>query len=144
MSLSEWTVTFIKHKDMIKQQIVSIEEKHGVFHVVMKGDKKQDYFVFEKFVDTKQVEDAGKKSDADPNYSLNVVCYNTSENLKLLVQHWKECAAHTKLLFYFVNPHSTTDVKWTINPWLHNRISDPASLETGLKSMFSMVEEWKG
>ena len=144
MSLTEWTTTFVKHKDMMKQQIVSLEEKHGIVHVVMKGDKKQDYFVFEKIVDMKHVDDAGKKSDADQNYSINVVCYNTSENLKLLVQHWKECAAHTRLLFYFVNPKSLTDMKWTINPWLHNRISDHASLENGLKSMASMVDEWKG
>lgn len=144
MSLSEWTTTFIKHRDMMKQQIVSLEEKQGVVHVLMKGDKKQDYFVFEKTVDVKHLEDASKKSDADPNYSINVVCYNTSENIKLLVQHWKEIAMHTRLLFYFVNPNSATEIKWTINPWLHNRISDHATLEAGLKSMASMVEEWNG
>ena len=143
MSLAEWTITFVKHKDMMKQQIISLEEKNSIVHVSLKADNKQDYLVFEKTFDFKKVEDVCKKSDADSHYSVNVVCYNTQENLKFIIQHWKEFASHQRLLFYFVNPKSMTDIKWVINPWLHNRISDAASLETGLKSMFSMVEEWK-
>ena len=144
MSLAEWTMTFVKHKDIIKQQLVSLQEKNGIVHAVYKGDKKHDYFIFEKIPDFKTIEDASRKSDADANYSINVVCYNTSENLKVLIHHWKEFSTHSRLLFYFVNPKSQTDVKWILNPWLHSRISDSDSLETGLKSMFSMVEEWRG
>lgn len=147
MSLTEWIITFVKHKDMLKHQLQSIAEKDGMVHAVFKDSKVQDYFVLEKHADATtlmHVLDAAKKSDADLNYSVHVVWYNTQANLKALITHWQQCASHQRLHFYFVNPKSSTDIKWIINPWLHNRISDSSHLEVGLKSMFSMVEEWKG
>lgn len=144
MSLAEWVITFVKHKDMLKHQLQSIAEKDSIVHAVFKDNKMQDYFILEKSNDLSGVFDATKKSDADSNYSVHVVWHNTQANLKELLTHWQHCAAHQRLHFYFVNPKSSTDIKWVINPWLHNRISDEKNLEAGLKSMFSMVEEWKG
>lgn len=144
MSLTEWITIFLRNKDMIKQQIVSVEEKNHIVYVSYKGDKKQDSFCYEKEIALSEIISAAKKSDSDPNYSLNVVCYNTPVNLQILIDHWQEFANHQRLMFYFVNPTSLTDIKWIVNPWLHNRVSDQKSLVTGLKSMASMVEEWKG
>ncbi len=144
MSLTEWTITFLRNKDIIRQQLVSVEEKGHVVHAVYKREKKQDSFCYETLDDLSDILSAAKKSDADSNYSINIVCYNTQHNLALLILHWQQFASHQRLMFYFVNPNSQTDTKWILNPWLHNRISDPKNLATGLKSMFSMVEEWKG
>lgn len=143
MTLKEWTVAFIRGKDAIKQQLVSLDEGKTI-HAKYKDNKLQEYFMLEKLDDLHEVFAAAKKSDADPLYSVHVVCYNTQHNLKQLVLHWKECALHQRLFFYFANPDSQTETKWVVNPWLHSRVSDDKKLENGLKSMFSMVEEWKG
>ncbi|MFA6888118.1 MAG: hypothetical protein WC254_01325 [Candidatus Woesearchaeota archaeon] len=142
MTLKEWIIAFIRGKDAIKQQLVSLNEG-TIVHAVYKDNKTQDFFAKETLDDLHDVFVAAKKSDSDPLYSVHVACYNTSHNLKILVQHWKEYVAHQRLFFYFVNPDSTTEIKWVVNPWLHNRISDDKKLEIGLKSLFSMVEEWK-
>ncbi|MBI5002938.1 hypothetical protein HZC31_06110 [Candidatus Woesearchaeota archaeon] len=144
MSLPEWITIFLKNKDMMKQQILHIEEKGHIVHITFKGDKKQDSFCYEKLGDLHEILAAAKKSDSDPNYSVNVVCYNTTANLQVLIDHWQQFATHQRVMFYFVNPKSLTDIKWIVNPWLHNRIGDEKSLVPGLKSMASMVEEWKG
>ena len=144
MTLTEWTITFLRNKDIIKQQLTSVEEKKHVVHALYKGEKRQDSFCYEALNDLNDILTAAKKSDADPNYTINVVCYNTQHNLTILIQHWQQFASHQRLMFYFANPKSLTDTKWILNPWLHNRISDQKNLATGLKSMFSMVEEWKG
>ncbi|MEK6867452.1 MAG: hypothetical protein AABX98_01380, partial [Nanoarchaeota archaeon] len=131
MTLTEWTIIFVKHRDMMKQQIVSLQEKSHVVHAVYKGEKKQDSFCYEKLDDLGDILTAAKKCDADPNYSINVVCYNTQHNLTILIQHWQQFASHQRLMFYFVNPKSLTDTKWIINPWLHNRISDAKNMAAG-------------
>lgn len=142
MMLKEWTVAFISAKDAIKQQLLSIDEAKPV-HAKYKDNKMQDYFILEKLDDLHEVFAAAKKSDSNGLYSVHVVCYNSEHNLKQLILRWKECALHQRLFFYFVNPDSQTETKWVINPWLHSRVSDDKNIELGLRSMFSMVEEWK-
>jgi hypothetical protein len=142
MTLKEWAVAFIRGKDAIKQQLVSIDERATLL-AKYKDNKVQEFFAKEQIDDLHDVFAAAKKSDADALYSVHVVCYNTEHNLKQLIFHWKECAQHQRLFVYFVNPQSQTETKWVVNPWLHSRVSDDKKLETGLKSMFSMVEEWK-
>ena len=144
MSLIEWITLFLRNKDMIKQQILHIEEKGHIVHITYKGEKKQDSFCYDTLHDLNEVFSAAKKSDTEPTYSVNVVCYNTAANLQMLIDHWQQFATHQRLMVYFVNPTSHTDIKWILNPWLHNRIGDQKSLVAGLKSMASMVEEWKG
>ena len=103
MSLAEWIITFVKHKDMLKHQLQSITEKDGIVYAVFKDNKVQEYFVLEKHAAASElasVFDAAKKSDAVPNYSVHVVWYNTQANLKALIEHWQQCASHQRLHFY--------------------------------------------
>ena len=144
MTLQEWTITFVKNKDLIKQQLTSVEEKSGVVHTTYKDGKKQEYFMYEKDDDLGKILTALKEAEKDVLLSIHVVCYNTTKNLDVLLKNWQTFAAYQRLTFYFANPKSLTDTKWIINPWLHNRVSDAKNLANGLKSMASMVEEWKG
>ncbi len=143
MTLQEWIIAFIKGKDAIKQQLASLNH-NATIHALYKDNKSQEFFAKETLDDLHDVFAAAKKSDTDALYSVHVACYNTEHNLNVLIQRWKECAIHQRLFFYFVNPDSQTELKWVINPWLHSRVSDDKKLESGLRSLFSMVEEWKG
>lgn len=144
MSLTEWVIIFIKHKDILKNNLQNIEQKQGVVHAIFKDGKRQDFFIFEDIIDILPLLETAKKTDADINYSIHALCYNTKQNLKLLIENWQLCTQYQRLSFYFVNPKSSTDTKWVVNPWLHNKISEHKKLEAGLNSMFLMVEEWKG
>ena len=89
MSLTEWITLFLRNKDMMKQQILHVEEKDHIVHITFKGEKKQDSFCYDKLADLSDIFAAAKKSDSDPNYSVNVVCYNTPTNLQVLIDHVK-------------------------------------------------------
>jgi hypothetical protein len=143
MTLLEWTLTFVKQKDIIKQQFLSIEQKEHRVHALGKDGSMHDYFVLEKLDHLTPVFDAAKKSDTDPTYYIHLVCYNSKKNFQQLLTHWQQLITHQRLTMYLVNPTSKTETKWIIKPWLHHKISDSASLETGLKSLFETVEEWK-
>lgn len=143
MTLFEWTMTFVKQKDIVKQQFQVIEQKGNTVHAVGKDGSIHDYFVLEHLEKISSLSDAAKKSDADQKYFVHVVSYNTKKNLQQLLQHWQQLIIHQHLTMYFVNPTSQTETKWIVKPWLHHKISDPSSLETGLKSLFETVEEWK-
>lgn len=144
MNLTDWTITFVKNKDVIKQQLTAVEEKGGAIIASYKDGKKQEYFMHEKEEDFTKIETALKQTENNAAISIHVVCYNTPKNIDFLLKHWNTCVAYQRLTFYFINPKSITETKWIINPWLHNRVSDAKNLATGLKSMASMVEEWKG
>lgn len=75
--------------------------------------------------------------------SIYVVTFNTDDNLDTLVKHWKSFSEHKNVLIIFLNPFSKLDKKWTIHPYIHNRICDEKALKSGLKSLFSTVEPFK-
>ena len=58
----------------------------------------------------------------------------------VVFDNWDKLIDFKFLSVYFVNPWSSLDKKWVIYPYTHNRIADEDSLETGLKSMFEMIE----
>ncbi len=142
MALLEWVTTFVKQKDIIKQQFLSIEQKGDIVHAVGKDGQVYDYFVLEHLEHLSSLSDAAQKSDADQKYFICVICYNTKKNLQQLLHHWQQLMTHQRLTLFFVNPNSQTETKWIIKPWLHHKISEPSSLKTGLKSLFETVEEW--
>jgi L-ribulose-5-phosphate 3-epimerase UlaE len=141
MDLIEWATTYIKHRDIMRQQIASIETKDSIIHVKNKDKKVHDYFIEESLTNIKALLEAAKKSDKDQNYFIHIITKNTENNLNILIQRWQQFCIHERLTVYFVNQNSITEKKWIVKPWLHNKISDPDSLETGLKSLFSTVEE---
>ncbi|PIN77600.1 hypothetical protein COV16_06685 [Candidatus Woesearchaeota archaeon CG10_big_fil_rev_8_21_14_0_10_34_8] len=140
MELLEWTLTFAKHRHMMKGELVKAEQKDSIIHVACKNNKSHDYFVSENLDHLNKLLESASKSDKDSDYNVHLVCYNTKANFKELLNLWQKFITHQRLTVYFVNPDSSTETKWIVKPWLHNRISDPASLETGLKSLFDTVE----
>ncbi len=77
------------------------------------------------------------------NESIYVVTLNTKDNLEALEKHWKKYSEHRNVMVIFLNPKSTLDTKWTIHPYVHNRICDSSALHTGLKALFANVDPVK-
>jgi len=70
-----------------------------------------------------------------------VFLFNSRKNLDVIINEWDTLKDMKGLTLIFVNPFSLTETKWVLSPYLHNMMTDEHTLKTGLKSMFSMVEE---
>ena len=126
--LEEWTIAYLKNKDLGQRKLVKIEEKDkdNVLNVVYK-DKPNKHHVLEK-LDDKLLKDINN------NDFKTIVTYNSEENFRFLVKNWKKLSDIKNLNMIFVN--MKTFDKWLINPHLHSMIADPDTIEMGLRTMF--------
>jgi hypothetical protein len=136
MDIKEWMIEFLKHKDVFLKKIVEIEENDEGFLIKYK-DKKQVVLVSRVFDDRllQMIE------DADGFDSIVVAVNNSTGNLDYMIESWSKLSPMPGLMIYFVNPNSSTEQKWIVSPYSHERIADPGSLKDGLYSMFATVEQ---
>jgi len=127
-SLKEWTLGFIKHKDIFEKKIVKIEDKKDGFCVHRK-DAVQNYAVSENF-------SPGSVEETRPGSvpsQLTIVCLNNPLNVKAVVKDWKKLIKHQRLTILFVN--LALGEKWMLNPRVHDMIADSSTLESGLLNL---------
>ncbi|MBI2557867.1 hypothetical protein HYW20_00955 [Candidatus Woesearchaeota archaeon] len=134
--LVQWTISFIKNKDSIAKKIERMENGKDGFDLYVKYKDREQYFII-----------IPKLSDIDPiiqrinnEHRFSIVALNSKENFDAVLKNWNKLIGFKFLNIIFVNPFSELDKKWSIFPHTHHKICDESSLETGLKSMFSMVE----
>ena len=129
--LKGWTATFLKHRDLVSRRIVSIKESAGELFVQTKEGDEQ-YIIdpsLERFSET--IDMAAQAQDK----RFIIVCLNNPSNVDILLRQWNQASALKLLSIYFVNPFSEPDNKWIIRPHTHARVSDPESLELGVRSL---------
>ena len=142
--LADWTINFIKNKDVVAKKIEQIENGRLGFDLYVKYKNRGQYFII-----APNITDIGtlirKISDvAQSNITyFSIVTLNSKENFDILVKNWSKLINFKCLSVIFVNPFSELDKKWIIFPYTHHKICDESSLENGLKSMFDMVETIK-
>ncbi|MBT3405664.1 hypothetical protein HN419_00695 [Candidatus Woesearchaeota archaeon] len=109
------------------------EEKYGLD---VKFKHKDHKYHIEPFLDdVSLIKDLKKITDHS-----SLVVYNTEENFKYALTHWKEIVGigrHFSL--YFVNPFSKTEKKWIVFPQTHDQISEGQKIKDGLKSLSESV-----
>ena len=131
--LIEWFETYLKNRDIVHRKIVDMNKDGNDLEVKFK-DKTQKFRFFTAF-------DSLDSEFLERNENPALVFLNTRKNLNSLIINWDKLVQFPKLCVYFVNPFSETDTRWILFPYTHNQISERKSLETGLQSMFSSVEE---
>ena len=134
--LVEWTINFIKNKDIVAKKIEQIENGKDGFDLYIKyKDREHYYIIVPNLVDidsiTQRINDI---------FHFTIVTLNSKESFDALLKNWNKLINFKFLSIIFVNPFSEIDKKWIIFPYTHNKISDESSLKIGLKSMFEMVE----
>ncbi len=132
--LKEWTTNYVKSRDVIRNTIVEIHKDKEELVVVHKH-KEVKYFI-DPFLEDIEKNLKLVKEDSD----AAIVCMNTDENLKELFAKWKDLVKYRHLAMMFVNPSSKLDKLWVIFPYTHDRIADPSSFKTGIKTMFEQVD----
>lgn len=134
--LVEWTINFVKNKDIISRKIEKIENGKDGFDLYVKYKDREQYFII-----------APNIADIDAiilrlnnNSYFSIVTLNSRGNFNIILKNWHKLISFKFLNIIFANPFSETDKKWIVFPYTHQRICDENYLENGLKSMFGMVE----
>jgi hypothetical protein len=134
--LADWTINFIKNKDIIAKKIENIENgKHG-FDLHVKYKDREQYFIIAPSISN--IDSVIQKIDNNAHYTI--VTLNSKENFNSMLKSWHKLVSFKFLNIIFANPFSQLDKKWIVFPYTHHKICDESSLENGLKSMFDMVE----
>ena len=135
--LVDWTVNFVKNKDVISKKIEQIENGKDGFDLHVKYKDKEQYFIIlPKIGDINSI-----IQKINTSAYLSIVTLNSKGNFEAMLKNWNRLAEFRLLNIIFINPFSEGDKKWGISPYIHNRICDESSLESGLKSMFETVEQ---
>ena len=132
--LAEWFARYTKNRDLILRKLSELRQEENKVILTQKDGLTVHYYA-EPFP-----EDLVRFAQGINEEHKGVLMYNTPNNFKQLVSGWKKLASIPNLIIYFVNPFSKQDKKWIIRPYVHDKISDPQSLETGLNSMYLMVD----
>jgi len=134
--LVDWTINFIKNKDIISKKIEHIENGKDGYDLYVKYKNREQYFIIvPKIIDIGSI-----IQKVNNDFHFTIVTLNSKENFDMMCKNWNKLVGFKFLNIIFVNPFSDMDKKWIIFPHTHHKICDEASLETGLKSMFKMVE----
>ena len=134
--LLDWTVNFIKNRDLISKKIEIIEKEKNGFDLYVKYRDKEQYFLILPTIES--FNPLMKRINDDAYFCI--VTLNSAGNLNAILKSWKEIIQFKSLSIIFVNPFSSLDKRWIVFPSTHNKISGESSLELGLKSMFETVE----
>lgn len=123
MDLREWTILYVKHKDLLTRQLIGHKEEKDRLVFEFKDHKMHSY-AMEKLAIPK-VE--GKTL---------VTTLQDKENIDFLIKYWKEFSRLKGLTIVFVNP--AKNEKWFIVPHTHSQIAD-VNIEMGIRSMAENV-----
>ena len=134
--LLEWTISFIKNKDIVAKKIEKIENGKDGFDLYVKYKDREQYFIIvPNIADINSI-----VQRINNNSHFSIVTLNSKENFAIILKNWSKLIHFKFLNIIFINPFSELDKKWIIFPYTHHRISDESSLKNGLKAMFDMVE----
>jgi hypothetical protein len=134
--LLDWTINFLKNKDLMLKKIESIEKGKDGFDLYIKyKDKEQYVLVIPTISDLSGI----IQKFSNTSY-FTIVTLNSKENLDEVLKSWAKLVDFRFLNIIFTNPFSSGDKRWIIYPSTHNKVSEQSSLKLGLKSMFEMVD----
>lgn len=134
--LADWTINFIKNKDIIAKKIENIKNGKNGFDLHVKYRDREQYFIIAPSISN--IDSIIQKIDNNAHYTI--VTLNSRENFNTMIKNWHKLVSFKFLSIIFANPFSELDKKWVIFPYTHHKICDESSLENGLKAMFEMVE----
>ena len=127
--LEEWTIIHIKNRDLIKRELKDYKILDSAIKVNYKS-KSQTIYLYQ-IMDSTIINKIGEEL-------ITVVCLNSMKNINFCVDNWDKLISNKLFSIIFVNPESKN--KWIIYPYTHNKITEKASLKSGLVSLYENVE----
>jgi len=124
--LIDWAENYFKSRDAYEKKIMDIKKNDNILEIQYK----------DKLL---KIISSNNLSDIDIGNFI-IITLNNRRNVDYLASNWKKFADFNLLKIYFINPLSTTEKKWIITPFIHDKVCDSSSLRQGLLSMFETVE----
>ena len=134
--LKEWLVNYIKNRDILLKQIDSISEKSKEWDVVVKTKSGEERY----YIVRPELDDFDKIAEKLDDQTITLVVLNKKKNLDILIQNWGKTTHNPKFCIIFVNPKSELEKKWMVFPHTHEKVTEKAALERGLKALFQTVD----
>lgn len=126
MDLEEWTIQYVKHRDIIHKKLEGFEKEKDL--IIFNFKDKKHYFFITHELEENFVESVEKHEWA------TIVCAYNKKNMDFVVKKWSRLIKNKNFWIIFAEPDSGK--KLLLNPFSHNSIADPETLEQGLRSMF--------
>jgi hypothetical protein len=134
--LKDWTLANIRHKDLLRREVVEIEQEKDGWNFVVHSK------TGDKVYGVALTADFGEVAKRAEGKSVVIVVPNTKENLNALTTSWNQLVKLGSFCVYFVNPYSLLEKYWTVCPAVHEKIADKTTLKKGLEAMFVTVEPY--
>jgi len=130
LNILDWTEAYLKYKDSIQRKIKILKKFSLQNEIVceMKDDSIHKYLCVDDLSNLKASDIKGYR----------VSCLNSKKNLDWLISNWQELKSLDSV-FFFANPQKA--VHWSINPRIHDGITDKSSIKSGLNSLFDSIQE---
>lgn len=127
MTLKEWTINFVKHRDVFLKKLVdyAASDSEIVFHF---KDGDQSYVILN------ELDESVFKLLTKKEFN-GLSCTSSLKNFNFMVNNWDSLKKYNNLSLLFADLKSLKYL--AIKPFVHDRISDPESLIRGLESLFS-------
>ena len=127
--LLEWTIFYVKNKDMIKKEMTDYKIIKDSISFEYRNNKNHTYQI------RPELDDSIMSNILKDN--VTIVCLNKLENLNFMIKVWEKLIPNKTLSFVFVN--AKENQKWAVTPYIHDKISDKNSLKAGLRSLFESI-----
>jgi hypothetical protein len=128
-NLFDWAKDYFKHRDIFEKKLNKINKEKDRLILNYK-DRKDVAFISAVFED----ELFEKLSDIKKYKKRFIVCSYSQTNISFLIKNWKKFLIEN-LILIFIDVRINKRV--LINPYIHNKISDPDNLKAGILSLFS-------
>jgi hypothetical protein len=139
--LKEWTLTYLKNRDVLLRRISKIEDLEHYILVSNNDETHVVVIVKEKISDMDNILSKFKELEQKHKANkLTLVVLNQKENVEIIVKEWNKLIAFPTLSIVFANPKA--NAKWIIAPYVHNKVADQRNLKQGVFSMFQEVEQY--
>lgn len=127
INLKEWTINYVKNKDLIFRKLKDFDESKDsvIFHF---KDKDVEYLISSELDDNVVIFLNSKGHKA-------VVCDSRKSNLDYILKNWNKLKVRENFIILMVKLE--TGEKFVLNPHVHNKICDEASLKKGLQSLYN-------
>jgi len=127
-TLIEWTENYFKHKDIFEKKLENISKEKD--SLILKYKDRTDIAIINAVFEKEIFE---KLKEFNNYTKLFVICSKSQTNVDFLIENWKKFLIQNLIVIF-------ADVKMNdkilINPYVHNKICDETTLNSGIRALF--------
>ncbi len=128
-TLIEWAGHYFRHKDIFDKKLEKISKEKG--SLILKYKDRTDIVIVNAVLDNEIFE---KLKESKDYTKLFVVCAKSQTNVDFLIENWKKLLIQ-KLILIFADVRMNNKI--LINPYVHNKICDKETFESGIRALFN-------